>query len=63
MAFMPHVNASVREARQAGLKRGSQYRLPFLARDAEVLVPLVIVAVLVVPWVVGALQIAGWLMH
>jgi hypothetical protein len=61
MAFMPCVNASVRASRDAGEPRRGKFRPSFLAADAEVLTSLAIVAALVVPWVVGALQIAEWL--
>ncbi|MNU48763.1 hypothetical protein D3C71_376890 [compost metagenome] len=63
MAFMPHVNASVRAARDAGKARRGKFRVPFLAADCDVLIPLAVAAGLIVPWVIGALQIVGWLLR
>jgi hypothetical protein len=64
MAFMPHVNADVVAAR-SGAKAGSErrhFRVPFLKTNADVIVPLAIARVIVVPGLIGALQIARWVL-
>jgi hypothetical protein len=63
MAFMPHVNADVVAARSGAkaVTERRRFRVPFLKPDVDVIVPLAIALALVVPWLVGAFQIARWL--
>lgn len=62
MAFMPHVNADVVAARAGAKARVERrrFRVPFLKADADVFAPLAIALALVVPWLIGALQITRW---
>lgn len=62
MAFMPHVNADGVAGRPGAKAATGQrrFRVPFLKPDADVIVPLAIALALVLPWFIGALQIARW---